>query len=132
MPKSKKLQSIGHGAMVLFNQTPSLFGAISALQNQNNLKIHIGSTTSLIIINRTHDVYFRIPHINLFGEIGQKLPRWFVDSDWNIEIRYRTTNILPQSIGLIHKNYDEHLLTISCHERALLEQMYSAPNRANL
>ncbi|MCY4161923.1 MAG: AbiEi antitoxin N-terminal domain-containing protein [Flavobacteriaceae bacterium] len=130
--KSKKLKSIGRGAMVMFNQTPNIFGAISALQNQSNLKVHIGSTTSLIIINKTHDVYFTIPNVDLFGDIGQKLPKWFINYDWDLEIDYRTSNMLPQSIGLIQKKHDGHKLTISCHERALLEQMYSAPNRANL
>jgi hypothetical protein len=121
------LQVFGHGAFKKPRDKIEWYGALSALQHQLNLKVHVGAKTALELTGVAH--YIRMGHamVDFLKYPKTKVPKWFTNYPWKDRLRLIECSILPSSIGLEDKTFGEITIRISCRERALLELLYLAP-----
>ena len=85
--KSGWLKSIGKGAMLKSGDPFVLTGALSALQNVENLNIHIGGRSALELQGLAHYLQINNPETTLFLNGREKLPVWFENNDWNTKTK---------------------------------------------
>jgi hypothetical protein len=126
------LQSIGNGAMIRKNDSVDYSGAIYAMQHQLNLSVHPAAKTALALMGKSHFLELGNNKVFLFGQAGERLPSWFKKYEWDVDIWYSTTAILPAEKGLIEKEYRNFTIKISSPARAMIECLYMAPQKQDL
>lgn len=129
---SRWLESIGSGAMIRTGDKVDHYGALYALQKQAVLNIHIGGRTALSLLGKAHYLELLATKAILFGARGMKLPAWFYNYDWQVEIEYHSTSILPAGLGLVDIRIKEFSVKISGEARAMMECLYLAPENQEL
>lgn len=123
------VESVGRGAYKLAGDKVDWYGAIFALQTQLGFSTHPGGKTALELQGYAHYLAEKLPAIYLFGRREERLPRWFLDYDWETEIRHAPTKLfskpIPQSLTeYSHKGFS---IQISSPERSALEMLYHVP-----
>ncbi len=108
-------------------------GALYGLQSQLALSVHPGGKTALELKGFSHYLAETTKRVFLYGLRGEKLPAWFRQYDWGVEILYSPTNLFPADCqeGLSEYREKEFSLRISSPERAALEMMYHLPNEVS-
>jgi Transcriptional regulator, AbiEi antitoxin, Type IV TA system/Transcriptional regulator, AbiEi antitoxin N-terminal domain len=127
------LNSIGEGALIKAGDTPTLFGAIYALQQDLNLNVHLGGLSSLEVLGYAHYLKAKQKNIWLFGE-NKRLPRWFANYKWESKIRYTSTNLFKKDSGLgltVFKDRTTPII-LSDETRAMLEYLSHVPEEHSL
>ncbi len=125
--KSGWLESLARGAYKKPGDTINWTGAISAIQNQSDSKVHVGAVTALSLQGLSHYVRFGGEKLYLFTPHKKELPKWFKDLDWGSPVFHKQTEFLPQEPGIIKFSVEYHTVYISTPERAILECIYLAP-----
>jgi len=128
--KSGWIEPVGNGAYKLYGDKVEWYGGVLALQNQLNLKIHVGGKTALTLKGFAHYISDKIPKCFIYGYRGEKLPTWFKQYNWNTNIRFVTTNLFPDTLTDTLSNYShrDFSIRISAPERAAMEMLYHVPN----
>lgn len=128
--KSGWLEPIGKGAYVLVGSKVDWSSGMMAIHTGG---IHVGGKSALHILGYSHFLPMNQTNlIYVFGETGAKLPIWFQTYQWGSPINYITTSFLPSDLGLMKKDYNNHTITISSAERAILEVLYLVPKLGTL
>lgn len=130
--KSNWLYSIGTGAWMRVGEHPTYEGAIYALQQQAESRVHIGGKTALSLLGKAHYLEFSTRQITLFSGSEEKLPAWFSKYDWGLKVNYFSSSFLPPKAGLQSFEQSNFSLQISNPIRALLECLYLAPKKQKL
>ncbi|TVQ06349.1 MAG: hypothetical protein EA361_19885 [Bacteroidetes bacterium] len=130
--KSNWLVSIGTGAYKRAGDDVTVFGALYALQHQAEKKIHIGGLSSLSLQGLSHYVAMGNDILHLFANPGFKLPKWFIQNQWNRKYMLKTTNLLPPDLSLIKYDFGAFQVKISSPARAMMEYLDSAPEVLDL
>lgn len=150
--KSNWLRKIGQGAFIRAGDKVDWTGALYAIQTQLCMKVYVGGKTALEFSGIQH--FFHLGSggvVWLFGQKGEKLPRWFCDDNklhrWNVKIKYITSTLFKdQQLGLQQREIGRHIITnsvvskhlsdysivISSIERAILELLYLIPSEQSL
>jgi len=118
------IQRIGRGAYHRAGDQADYTGGLYALQNQDNLAIHVGGVTALEYHGRAHFLSLgKSPRVILFGNSKTKLPKWFAIADWGVHVEYFATNLFKDGsvIGLTEQEFGSYSVTCSTLERAVLE-----------
>ena len=124
------LKSIGKGAMVKTGDSLVLSGAISALQKQANLDIHIGGRSALELSGVAHYLQVNSEEITLFTENKSSLPLWLTNNQWNRKPKIFSVSLLKEDkMGLTEYRDSELTMNISCASRALMECLSLCPNQ---
>ncbi len=128
------LEHVGEGAYKRPGDKTSWLAAISALQNQLHLPMHVGSKTALQLLGQTHFVPMQgIKNIDLFALPKTRVPKWAVDSSIQESFIFHKTDLFQegnsQKIGLIEKSFDGVTISLSTPERAILELLYLIPEK---
>lgn len=128
--RSGWLESIGTGAYVLPNDKVDVYGAIFSLQHQLQLPVHVGGRTALELKGYAHYARFSHEKCFLFAAAGARLPKWFKEIDWGVEIHFSATNFLSSELDDSYSEYahKEFTIKISAPERAVLEMLYHVPS----
>ncbi len=126
------LVSIGKGAMVRNGQNLLLSCAIYALQQQVEMKIHIGGRTALGMQGYAHNIEIERKETILFAQRGKKLPDWIRNNNWDSTPVLISTSFLPPDTGIIDFIEDDITLKISGPARAIMECLELSPNRFEL
>ena len=126
--KSAWIRRIGQGAYVRAGDTTHWTGGLYAMQAQMGLPVHVGGKTALEMQGYAH--YLPLGKgavVALFGTSGTRLPAWFQQYDWGVELRYITTRLFDDAMdtGLTQKDLGSYAVTISTPERAIMEVIYS-------
>ncbi len=124
--KSNWLTSIGTGAMIRSGDDVDYLGAIYALQQHAKTSIHPGGKTALALSGRSHYLEMNARKATVFGSVKEELPAWFKKHQWDVEIMYYTTSMLPPNIDLVDYNVGNFNIKISGAVRALMECIYLA------
>jgi hypothetical protein len=126
---SRWITPIGKGAYRKYNDKVDWFGGIYGLQ-ASGYPVFIGGKTSLELLGLAHYLGPEINRCYLFGKTGTRLPRWFLDYSWEIDMIFKTTNLFSQSfrLGLTDYRHKEFTVQISAPERGAMEMMYHIPN----
>lgn len=125
-------QTIGKGAMIRTGDSVGYDGAVYALQQQSGLSIHPGGRTALSLLGKAHYLELAAGRVILFGNSGEKLPTWFKNHDWGVEIDYFETSFLPSDMGFTEIKLKNFAIKVSGAARALMECLYLAPRNQEL
>ena len=109
--ESAWLTPIGTGAMIRTGDTPTLYGAMSALE------IH----------GYSHYLPMGRPTVSLSAPQKEYLPLWFRKYDWGVTLRLFTTEIFNSDTGITTTQQGVFELPISTPERAIMECLHLAP-----
>jgi hypothetical protein len=127
------LKSIGKGAMLKNGDELVLSGAISALQKQANLDIHIGGRSALEMSGVAHYLQINLNEITLFTKDKSSLPLWFFNNQWDKKPIIFTASLFDRDeTGLIAYQDGELTMNISCAARAMMECLSLCPNQFSL
>lgn len=125
--KSKWIEQIGPGAYKKYGDTVNFQSGIQAIQHQLGLSIHPGGRTALEWQGYAHYLRFQQRYF-LFGKMGERLPKWFMDAGWEVPFTYHRTQLFGDiEIGLTTYDYKNLSLMISAPERAAMEMLYLLP-----
>ena len=126
------LESVGSGAYKKPNDNIEWQGAINAIQKQTEINVHVGGLSALSLQGYAH--YFRLNNetLYLFSEQKTKLPKWFTDYDWGVELFHKPSSFLPKNMGVKELMIKEIPVLVSTPERAMLECLYLAPQKLDL
>ena len=126
--KNNWLKSIGKGAMIKSSDPLVLAGALSALQNVENLNIHIGGRFALEVQGLAHYLQINSPETTLFVNGRTKLPLWFVNNDWNTKTKiFRLSLFNDETLGMVDFQEGELTMKISNPPRAIMECLALSP-----
>ena len=127
------LKSIGKGAMLKSGDPFMLSGALSALQSQSNINIHIGGRSALELQGSTHYLQLSFPETTLFVPGRTELPPWFINNKWDSDYKVFKICILNDDmLGLTIYRNGEIEMNISNPVRAMLECIALAPTEFSL
>jgi len=130
--KSKWLEAVGRGVYRKPNDKVGWEGALNAIQNQMKIDVHVGGLSALAMQGLIH--YFRLgdDSLHLFSPQKTRLPRWFVENGWGVDLVHMQTSFLPSSLGVDEITIGQIPLRISTPERAIFECLYLSPSRIDL
>jgi hypothetical protein len=129
---SNWLESIGTGAMIRKGDQVSYEGAVFALQKQANSSIHPGGRSALSLQGKAHFLELSSTSVTLFGMVNEKLPAWFRNYDWEIDLRHYSTDFLSPSLGLVEFETKNFSFKVSNPSRAMMECLYLVPKKQSL
>ncbi len=127
--KSGWLHSIGSGVLIRNGDAIGYEGAIFALQNQSQLQIHPGGKTALSLLGKSHYLQFSQNNAVLFGAATEKLPKWFTNYRWGVEINYHSTSFISSQQGFVAFDFGVIKIKISGAARAFMECLYLVPKK---
>lgn len=125
------IYSIGNGAFVKYNDTPTLNGAVYTMQNQLALDVHFGAKSALVFHGMNHFIQLENFQNFLFSNNKIKQPKWFIEYFKHNNYQWIKTDFLPSKLGITVFN-DVFPLNISTPERAILEMIYLSPDIISL
>ena len=124
------LKSIGRGAMIKSGDSLLLSGAITALQKQENLDIHIGGRSALELLGFAHYLQINEAEVTLFVENKSLLPLWFSNNQWDRKTRiYGVSLFKDNEQGLTDYHDGELTMKISNAAGAIMECLSLCPNQ---
>lgn len=116
------LSRISKGVYKLNGTTPTLLSTISSYNEQLGKHCIIGAHTALEMRGYSHYLSMGKPTAYLFTEQTERLPKWLLDGDWEMNVRYMITSFLGDSLlGIETMTVDHNNLLVSSAERAILE-----------
>lgn len=131
---SKWLERIGDEAYKKAGENLTWAGALSALQKQLHLAVHIGAKTSLELLGQSHFVPMGTQkQVLLFSEPNVRIPKWlFIEETWQVGFRVHATSLFIEDnlrLGIVEKLIDGITISLSSPERAVLEMLYLVPKK---
>lgn len=128
---SQWLDSVGRGAYKLYGDKVDWYGGLYALQQQLGLTIHVGGKTALFLKGYAHFLTEEPAQIFLFGKRAERLPAWFKQYPWNVNLEYQATDFLSGvgSDSLSRYEHREFFVLASAPERAAFEMLFQVPRR---
>jgi len=129
--RSGWLEPLGRGAFKRPNDTVNWQNGLQALVEQAELKLHIGGITALSQQGAGHYVRLGKEKVTLFSLSGFRLPVWFKNYDWDVEIVHITTRFLltDEALGTVNGSASK---LRSEPERAVLECLHLVPKKQDL
>ena len=127
--KSGWLERISRGAYKRKGDKVSWPGGLYALQELQDLSVHVGGKTALELQGYSH--YIRMDDtqpVVLWKTPDVRLPNWFHSYDWNTSIEVRSVTLFDSSIyALSQTKVDNIKIEVSAPERAVLEYLHDVP-----
>lgn len=130
--KSEWIEPMGRGAYKKAKDQVFWYGGLASMQKQLKVAVHLGGPTALSVKGKSHYVRFGKERIFLFHPLNTKLPKWFLDYDWDQKIEPMATSVFPKGIGIKPLQYQGFEINTSSPERAILECLYLAPKEFDL
>ena len=130
--KNGWMQRVGRGAFKRPNSAIDWTAGVASIQNQLQLPVHVGALSALALQGASQYLRLARETIFLFSGPDARLPTWFKNHEWEVDIDHVATSFLPYDLSLREESVNGHDLRISSPERALLECLYLAPDRADL
>lgn len=130
--KNGWLEKVGPGVFKRPDDEINWQAALSAVQKQLMVPVHIGAKSALEFKGLTQ--YLKLGSrgaIFLFGNRGgKKLPKWFKDQDWEYTFYVTKNNLFPPKFQkLTDVSANPRNITVSCPERAAFEVLYLIPEK---
>ncbi len=130
--KSGWIEPLGRGAYKKPNDNIEWQGAVNAIQKQNNIHVHVGGLSALSLQGYSHYLRLSKESLQLFSPQRTKLPKWFLDYHWEVDLFHKQSSFLSNSIGFKEMDIKQISVTVSTPERAILECLYLAPQTVDL
>jgi len=130
--KNEWIKTVGRGAIAKMEDEVKWPGGLYAIQNELKYAIHIGGKTALELQGYAHYIRTGETKVFLFSSTRAKLPFWFAEYNWGVDVCLNYTKFLPAEIGMTTKKFGDFSLTIASPERAMLELLYQIPNQQSM
>lgn len=135
--RSGLLERVGAKAYKKAGDRITWAGAVSALQHQMCLPVHVGGMTALQLLGRADfdpmtDV---IRKVMIFADLETRMPSWLCSDERYVDFEVYRTSLFDnhdRSLGIIEHEIKEIQIQISCPERAAMEALYMAPKHQTL
>lgn len=122
------LERVARGVYKFKGASPTLYNAVHSYKDQLGKHYHIGADTALFLRGYYHFLPMGKPSCFVFTPKAERLPVWMLNYEWEMTLKYFTTNIFGEdSLGLEENNSEGVELTISSPERAIMECLYLCP-----
>lgn len=127
--KSGWIKELGQGAYLKLNESPTIFGVLSALQEQLELQLHLGGLSSLEYYGFAQ--YSNLSSNNLYYIYNSdcsksSLPHWSKNNE--VKIKHINKHLFITNSGIVKKEKDGLQFNIARPERAILELLALVPN----
>ena len=132
--RSGWLTRIGRGAFIRAGENVDWTGALFALQKQLHLPVHVAAKTALELKGYGHYVPLGPDRmLSLFGAPGTRLPAWFLNYPWPVDVQYTTTHLFSNDEKLGLSEFEANSFSIECStpERAIMELIHLLPKNAH-
>ena len=106
--------------------------ALSGLQKQVNLPVHIGGPTVIALRGASHYLRSNRESVFLFSSSGVNLSKWFYRYPWEQPIEHIRTSFLPPKLATSTYSYQNTKLILSSLERAIMECLYISPKKFDI
>ncbi|MBW7909586.1 MAG: type IV toxin-antitoxin system AbiEi family antitoxin [Kiritimatiellae bacterium] len=129
------IKKLGHGAFVRSGDSVDWLGAVYALQEQLNLRVHVAADTALQLKGLGHFLPLGGKQVvHLFGDPGTALPSWFTRHSWNVQVRYHQPRLFDNAndAGFGDIKHGPFPVRSSSPERSIFEVIYLATNNPSL
>lgn len=126
------LQSIGTGVMIRTGESPTIYNAISCINEQSGKHFHMGAMTALELAGYSHYIPMGRAVAVVCCPKGEWLPGWVSTYDWGVDVRTFTSGAFAMDEGLSAITMGNFKVTVSSPERAFMECLYMAPRHYNL
>lgn len=126
------LEKIGNGAYKRASDTVEWTSGLAAIQNQSKLDIHLGGKSALQHQGFAHYMPLGEHYpLYLYGARAHKLPVWFKNYSWGVEVVYIQTKLFEtcQDIGFTAVVENNVTVRSASPERAIMELLHLVPNR---
>jgi hypothetical protein len=123
------IDAVGVGAFIRHGDKVGWEGAVFALQQHTGKAIRPGGRTALEMLGMAHYLRMGARSVDLYGPPGERLPRWLLQHDWKVELRYFGTSLFESDLGLAAKTIRDFELALSSPERAILEVLEGVPRQ---
>jgi len=128
--KSNWFKSIGKGAMIKSGDPLVLTGALFALQNVENINIHVGGRSALEMQGFAQYLQINNSITTLFVNSKTKLPLWFEKNYWNTKTKvFRLSLFNNETLGMSDFQDNELIMKISNPARAIMECIALCPEK---
>ncbi|MBI9071212.1 MAG: type IV toxin-antitoxin system AbiEi family antitoxin [Melioribacteraceae bacterium] len=126
---SKWIESVGYGAYKLAEDNVKWYGALNALQEQKQSKLHAGGKTALELKGFAHYLSQGKKTVRLFGNPKEKLPKWFKNSNWDEQIGLVQTKLFDYKLDSLYSKItlEGIEVKIAVPELAAMEMLYLIP-----
>lgn len=116
---------VGDGAFAKNGDTPTLFGATSALNLQASVPLHFGGRAALRLQGISHHLALGVVMYDLFHPPTVRIPKWFRSHEWGEKMKVSTHKLSlfgkDFRLGVTEMQLDGHRCFVSSKERAVLE-----------
>jgi hypothetical protein len=128
---------MGSGAVVKSGDVVEWQGAVWALQEQLKLPVHVGGISAIQQAGSAQYLTLGKQRVFLIAEPKTKLPVWFKQVKWDVEIVYIRATLFSNKLkaspdfekGLTSVKFDRLNVVYSSRERAMLEYLDQVPIR---
>jgi hypothetical protein len=111
----------------------ALSGAITALQTQANINIHVGGRSALEQLGVAHYLQINNKETTLFIDGKLSVPLWFTNNQWDSEMKiFHLSLFHNDEVGLTDYRDGELTMKISDAVRAMMECLALCPNQFSL
>ena len=129
---SEWLTPLGAGVMVRTGENPSIYGALSSLNNQAGKHFYVGGLSALELAGFTHYVPMGRPVVYVGYPKGEWVPAWLRNHDWGVDLLFVTSGYFDLDTGMTKMNQGAFEILVSTPERAFMECLYLVPKQYNL
>lgn len=130
--KKKFFESVGEGALKLYNDEIKIFGALYALQRHARKIIHPAGSSALRMLMDVPSLRHKAEPLILMGYAKDKIPKWMKRYDWEDEYEFFTSALLPKRMGLIKHEFGDFSIFISGLPRAMMELIHFATSEKDM
>jgi len=127
------LERLGDKAYIKAGDKVSWAGAISALQRQLFLPIHVGGKTALQLLGLAHFIPMQeIKHVVLFTQPKIRIPSWFKKELLGVQFIIKKTSLFQtdkHDFYIVERPVEGIEVFLSSPERAILETLHMIPNQ---
>lgn len=125
--RSGWLYRIASGVYCFENVKPILFDALSSFDSQVGLSYRIAASSALELHGYTHYVSLGKPQVHIMTPVGNKLPQWMPEREWDMTLIEHSSNLFDGSLGVTSIEHNGMTLRVSSPELAIMECLLFAP-----
>jgi hypothetical protein len=129
---SRWLMPIATGVMIRTSEKPTLYSALSCLNNQTNKHFYIGALSALELAGYAHYVPMGRQRVVVYCPRGEWFPSWLTKQDFGVDILKISSKKIDNPIGISTMMQGEFEILLSSPERAFMEALDLAPKYYNL
>jgi hypothetical protein len=130
--ESRWLTPVGTGVMARTGDKPTLYGALSSLNQQTDKHFHIGALSALELAGYAHYVPMGRSRVVVCCPRDEWFPVWLDKHDWSVDILKMSSSNFDAQTGITTLMVSEFEILLSSPERAFMESLHLAPKQYNL